>query len=199
MNLQAFLDEFNSILELIAISESGRLGRYTLKNILQLSEGRTRSRLKKLKSEGLIEENAAGAKLSEIGRKTLNEKLNYYKIKKFLSYTGILLGVKKSHYLFQVHIKNIDQNIKFIDLRDEAIRGGAQSTVFIISKGDKLSVPGVYDDVAKNDIETANFIKNTFNVSNGDLIIISSADNKWDALRGALRVVIALNNKIKNI
>jgi predicted transcriptional regulator len=185
-------DDINNLLELIVISESDGIGRYKLKEILEISEGKVRGRLKKLKSDNLITESATGAKLSKKGFLELTEKLNQLGIRKFYFLDQPILELNKLHYLFHITSSNINEKINWLEKRDEAIRGGAESTIFILKSNNKLLIPGVYDDLEEKDPLTFNLINNFFKIRTNELLIISSSQNRWKALKGGLRAIINL-------
>ncbi|MEM2109358.1 MAG: DUF4443 domain-containing protein [Candidatus Odinarchaeota archaeon] len=179
------------VMELIIIKESGRIGRYTLKDALGISEGKTRSMLKKLLNEGLISAGPLGASLTSKGEKELNQKLRELNIKKYLFSPQTILDTSLNHYIFQMVNFQIE-NTKLIQLRDEAIRGGASSAIFILYNQGKLTVPGVYNNLAEVDEKTCLLLKNNFELSEGDLLIAASSKNRWLALKGCLHTIQAL-------
>jgi len=179
------------LMELIVIKEAGQIGRYTLKDALEVSEGKTRSRLKKLLNEGLITEGPLGASLTSKGERELNQKLRKFNIKKYLFSTQTILDTSLNHYIFQIVNFQIE-NMKLIQLRDEAIRGGASSAIFIFYKQGKLTVPGVYNDLAEIDEKTCLLLKDNFDLSEGDLLIAASSKNRWLALKGCLHAIQVL-------
>ncbi|MHA1754475.1 MAG: DUF4443 domain-containing protein [Candidatus Odinarchaeia archaeon] len=193
MTTETNMDDLLNLLELIVINESESIGRYTLKNALGISEGKTRSRLKNLFKEGLIIESPRGAKLSVKGKTLLKDKLKKLNIKKYIFYDKPLFGIDKLHYLFHLSVNGFKRRIPILELRDEAIRGGALSAIIIALNGESLTIPEVYDDICKIDKKSSIFIKNNFKIKNADLLIITSADERWDALRGGLKTILKIN------
>ncbi|WEU39903.1 MAG: DUF4443 domain-containing protein [Candidatus Odinarchaeum yellowstonii] len=179
------------LITLIVIKEAKQIGRYTLKKALELSEGRTRSRLRKLLNDGLIGASPLGAYLTSKGETALSKGFSDLKIKKYIFTEQPFLGLTLNHYIFQIS-KPVIEKRKLLQLRDEAIRGGASTATFIIFDKGRLTVPGVYENLEKEDEKSCTLIKNNFKLEDGDLLIVASSENRWLAVRGGLNAIKAL-------
>ncbi len=176
---------------LIIIKEAKQIGRYTLKDALNISEGRARSKLRKLVNEGLLGTSPTGAYLTSKGEAVLTAGLKDLKIKKYVFSQQLILGLKMNHYIFHI-AKPAIEKIKLLQLRDEAIRGGASTAVFIVFDHGRLTVPGVYDSLEKEDRNAYSLIKNSFELDEGDVLLVSSSENRWLAVRGGLQAINTL-------
>lgn len=192
MNSAKMFSDYLDIMELIAIRESRSIGRYSLKDALGISEGKTRSRLKALLSEGIIKAGPNGASITNKGEIILENELKSKNIKKYIFYAQPILEAGKNNYIFQVG-EALRKPIRWVELRDEAIRGGATSSIFIVEDKGKLAVPGVYPDLEEADKNICSFLKTNFHIGKEDLIIIASSQDRWGGLKGGLRVIYILN------
>ncbi len=187
---------FLDLIALIVIKEAGKIGRYTLKDALELSEGRTRSKLRKLVDDGLIATSPLGVYLTSKGKNLLTVEFNNLKIKKYIFTQQPILGLRLNHYIFQIMTPLIEKR-KMLQLRDEAIRGGASAVIFIIFDKGKLIVPSVYDNLEREDAATCSLIKNNFKLEEGDFLFIASSENRWLAVKGGIQAIRSLIEDLK--
>ncbi|MHA1238350.1 MAG: DUF4443 domain-containing protein [Candidatus Odinarchaeia archaeon] len=190
MNLE---DDVRNLLTLIAIDKNEPVGRYLLKSILDISEGKTRGLLKKLSEKEIIRESKQGASLTEKGRNLLNNLYKKYRIKKIIEQIKVgKLSVGKEDVIINLEDGKID-NVKLVDIRDIAVRFGARGATIVKYTEGKFEVPTVYTDLSIVDVNLVKKFREKFELNPGDLLIISSGDNAWQALKGALAIVIYLS------
>ncbi|MHA1333345.1 MAG: DUF4443 domain-containing protein [Candidatus Odinarchaeia archaeon] len=190
MNLE---DDVRNLLTLIAIDKNEPVGRYLLKSILDISEGKTRGLLKKLSEKEIIRESKQGASLTEKGRNLLNNLYKKYRIKKIIEQIKVgKLSVGKEDVIINLEDGKID-NVKLVDIRDIAVRFGARGATIVKYVDGKFEVPTVYTDLSIVDVNLVKKFREKFELNPGDLLIISSGDNAWQALKGALAIVIYLS------
>lgn len=164
--------------------------------MLDLPEGKTRGRLKKLHDEGLIKETKQGAIITKKGEGVLHKLMSSINI---ASMNIMDVGpLKTGHESTVIHVRGRASEIettKFTHLRDEAVRVGAQGATIIIFGNGKLSVPAVFPDLEMKYQSVARMLLKEFDLAPGDILIVGSALTKWKALEGALAVALALSEK----
>ena len=164
--------------------------------MLDLPEGKTRGRLKKLHDEGLIKETKQGATITKRGERVLRRLLSSINIAAMdIMDVGPL---KTGHESTVIHIRGRASEIetaKYTHLRDEAVRVGAQGATIIIFSNEKLSVPAVFPDLEMKYQSIARMLLKKFDLASGDILVVGSALTKWKALEGALAVALALSEK----
>jgi len=189
-------DKMKRTLELFVIWKEKSVGRYALKDMLDLPEGKTRGRLKKLRDEGLVKETKQGAIITKRGEGALRRLMSSMNIAAMnIMDVGPL---KTGHESAVIHVRGRAseiENIKYTHLRDEAVRVGAQGATIITFSNRKLSVPAVFPDLETKYQSIARMLLKEFNLASGDILIVGSALTKWKALEGALAVAIALSEK----
>lgn len=180
--------ELKNLLLLATLSLQGRTGRYRLKNILNLSEreGVVRMMLNDLKCGGYIDVNKAGCELTEKG-KTLLEK---YRIIAIKDVDLEVLGLR--HRCLAIHIRG-PVTKKIIELRDTAVRAGADGAILICNEEGRLKIPTVYDDLDVKFPEMAGQLREAFNLSTGDILLVGFSEDRWRALEGALAATMKIN------
>jgi len=189
-------DKIKRTLELFVIWKEKSVGRYALKDMLDLPEGKTRGRLKKLHDEGLIKETKQGATITKRGEGELRRLLSSMNI---AAIDIIDVGpLKTGHESTVIHVRGRASEIetaKYTHLRDEAVRVGAQGATIIIFSNGKLSVPAVFPDLEMKYQSIARMLLKKFDLTSGDILVVGSALTKWKALEGALAVALALSEK----
>lgn len=189
-------DKIKRILELFVIWKEKSVGRYALKDMLDLPEGKTRGRLKKLLDEGLIKETKQGAIITKRGEGVLRRLMSSLNI---AAMNFMDVGpLKTGHESAVVHVRgkaNEIENAKYTHLRDEAVRVGAQGATIIIFSNGKLGVPAVFPDLEMEYRSVTRMLLKGFDLTSGDILIVGSASIKWKALEGALAVAMAFSEK----
>lgn len=189
-------DKIKRILELFIIRKERPVGRYALKDMLDLPEGKTRGRLARLRDEELIEETKQGATITEKGERELRRLLSSMSI---AAIDIIDVGaLKTGHESAVIHVCGRAGKIgtaEYTELRDEAVRVGAQGATIIIFGDGKLSVPAVFPDLETEYQSIAKILLEKFDLQPGDVIVVGSALTEWKALEGALAVASALGKK----
>jgi predicted transcriptional regulator len=174
------------LLLLLALRKVGPVGRYRLKEILDLTEheGIVRRMLKDLESKEHISTSKAGSKLTQAGESHLKKTLKDYSIMKIAKLDMQSLGLRNSYC---VHIRDQADKIgSVLKHRDDAVRAGALGAVVVLFKKGKIEVPRVYSDLSSKHQSVANSLIKKFDLLNKDVLIIGFADDEWRALEGAL-------------
>jgi predicted transcriptional regulator len=166
------------------------IGRYTLKDILNLSEGIIRSLLKDLSKKNFLKPTKAGSELTSKGKKFLEKLLISSGIIDVKEFEGLKLISAK--YCFGIHVKLYKKTFSELELRDEAVKKGAKGAITMIFKDNKLIVPSLSNNFIKEYLEDLRNIELSFSLNEGDIIILSFGNDKWRALEGGISAAISL-------
>ena len=162
------------------------VSRAFLSKSLELGEGTIRSILDILKSKGYIESNNIGHYLSKTGIKFAEKIKDNITLKKI---DGIPLFSNKK--IVTIQIKNPAKIVNVVDLRDEAVKNGAEG-VLILKYDKKLRF---YDSDYKENLSE---IEHRLKVSKNDLVIVAYADSYKLAEYGAISAAIRINKDLMN-
>ncbi len=179
------------ILLLFILGSEKQVGRYTLKDMLDLQgrEGIVRSMLETLKSKGFIKSDRRGSALTKIGidyLKTLMADMGIVMVKR-LDFD--CLGVGPEAFGVQVRGFSLSE-LDLLDIRDSAVRGGAKGAILFVFQNKQLSLPSLYDDLSKIDEKLSQRLQKTFDMIDGDMLIIGFDENPWRSLEGALSATL---------
>ena len=183
----SILDIFKSIL---IIGEQNNIGRNALAINLSIGPGAIRTLIKKLQNVGLIDVQKTGISLSPDGiimYKNFKKKIQF---SKEINVGNLSLGTCNYIILIRKTPKILPSSL---DLRDSAIRGGSKGAMFIHFQNNKFLIPNGPINCEKDFPDTIwKKFRSELKPSDGDLIIISGADNIHAAEYGALSSVINL-------
>jgi len=185
--------EIKELLMLLLLKFEGPIGRYSLKEMLGLSEreGVVKSMLSDLHRGGYISSGRPGSRLTVKGEKLLEQRLKAHSIidVKHLSLQPLETGPTS----FIVHLRGrAEAIISGMNERDAAVRAGALGATVLTFKNGMLSVPTVYNNLTSKYPDLAKRIYGSFSLADGDALIVASAENRWRALEGVLAAATAL-------
>jgi len=162
-------------------------GRKQISEELNLGEGTVRTLLKKLSSVRLVESQQKGHSLSEKGievvremSKLFSEPLEVSPLEDFVTYALV--------------VKNPPE-FKSIELRDEAIRFFARGAMILIVQENEIVFPEDRRALKETLPELSEDLKK-LPVENGDLVIVTWANTKADALKSLIHVVLTLKGEL---
>jgi predicted transcriptional regulator len=182
-------NEAHVVKALEIIGAYGTLGRIRLSKELELGEGVTRTLLKHLKKEGLIEGSRYGIMFSEYG-KTLFSNLRS-KITEGIEVPNSPLTV--GPFNIAVLVRNAAHAVRTgVEQRDKAIKVGALGATTLIFSRSKLTMPSCEEDVFKGISSIYNMLVSKLNPKENDAIIIGSGENKTSAEIGAKMAALEL-------
>ncbi|MFQ5758846.1 MAG: DUF4443 domain-containing protein [Candidatus Bathyarchaeia archaeon] len=154
------------------------VGRIRLSKILGLGEGETRTLVRHLRNEGVIEVSRAGIVLSKLGKKILSDLRSKVSEEVEVPDSSLTVGP----YNAAVLTKNVADFVKYgLEQRDAAIKAGAQGATTLIFRNDRLTMPGVSEDVFQNIQPIHNMLIAKLKPEENDVIIIGSAVDKRTA------------------
>lgn len=158
------------------------VGRIKLSKILGLGEGETRTLVKHLKNEGLVEVSRSGIALSKFGEENFLDLRS--KIPGATEVPGSPLTV--GPFNLAVLVRDIGHRVKYgVEQRDAAIKVGALGATTLVFSGDRLTVPGMGEDVFRGAKQIRDALVSELKPKENDVIIIGSANNKLKAELGA--------------
>ena len=192
LEFEMALPEQKEVLFLWAIREEGHLGRYRLVSIVGLTDGVTRGFLTKLARRGYVKTSKyVGCALTAKGKKRLRELLARLRIHEIREIDiGNLSLASKS---MVAHIRGGTRSIRSgIEQRDAAIKAGAIGAITVIFHDDKFLLPPDHFDLSKKNVGLTERFHQEFQLSEGDVLVISSADDRWRAIEGVLGAAATL-------
>ena len=174
------------VLELVA---EGPIGRGKLAKKLGIGEGTIRTIIKRLKDSNLIEISKSGCHLTSFGR-------NFWKKFKEKIPKKIFLGKNEfslAEYNVGVLIRKCAGKVKTgMRQRDAAIMAGAEGATTLVVKDEKLILPGVSDNVAKDYPVAYKQIVELLRPEQDDVVIVGTAETREKAEYGALAAALTL-------
>jgi predicted transcriptional regulator len=158
------------------------IGRNKLADKLNVGDGAIRTIISRLKDAGLILPSKEGCHLTEKGLKVWKQFKEFFPERAEIGKTELTTA----EYNYGFLVKNSGHKVKSgIEQRDAAIMGGARRAIAIVSKGGRLIIESISDDLEKEYLKAANQILKDFKPEDNDVIIIAGADTPLKAKRGA--------------
>ncbi|RLF81249.1 hypothetical protein DRN32_01405 [Thermococci archaeon] len=162
-------------------------GRKQISEELNLGEGTVRTLLKKLSSVRLVESQQKGHSLSEKGVEVVRE------ISKLFS-EPLEVSPLEDFVTYALVVKNPPE-FKSIELRDEAIRFFARGAMILIVQENEIVFPEDRRALKETLPELSEDLKK-LPVENGDLVIVTWANTKADALKSLIHVALTLKGEL---
>lgn len=179
------------MLRAIELIAKKTIGRSTLANELGVGEGAMRTMIKRLKDAGLVTTSKSGCTLTSKGLKLWNEYKTVFRRKVGIGRSELTLA----DYNFAILIKNRGHKVKSgMEQRDAAIMVGAMGATTIMFKRERLIIPSVSDNMARDFPETANRMVRLLQPEENDVIVVGNADSLVKAEYGALAAAWTLVN-----
>ena len=177
------------------IEEFGHVSRELLCEQLELGEGATRTLMKHLKMQNLIESTNAGTKMSKKGNVLFHEFLSSIPYETSLSKCSITLG----KYNYAILVKQMGSNIRSgIEQRDAAIKMGASGATTLLFKDNKFLIPKTDFDALHNEFQLSEQFIENLHPEDGDVIIIGTDDHSEKKAEFAAKtaaLVTIMNNE----
>ncbi len=171
------------------ISVYGAVGRIRLSKELELGEGATRTLLRHLKKERLIDRSRRGIALSEYGKKLFSNLRS--KISEGIEVPNSPLTV--GPYNIAVLVRNAARGVtKGVKQRDTAIKAGALGATTLVFYRNKLTMPSNEEDVFKGIPAIHDMLVSKLGPKENDVIIVGSGESKKLAETGAKMAALEL-------
>jgi predicted transcriptional regulator len=185
-------NEAHVVTALEIIDTNGSVGRIRLSKELGLGEGTTRTLLKHLKNERVIQASRRGISLSEKGKQLFSDLRA--KLSEGMEVPRSRLTVGPSN--IAILVRGSAQAVKSgMEQRDVAIKSGASGATTLIFSNNKLSMPAREDDISASMPSLYNELLNKFKPEENDVIIVGSGENRALAEMGAKMAALKLMRK----
>ena len=172
-------------LKTLHMIQDGPIGRKQLSETLNLGEGVVRTIVKRLIEEDLVSTSRRGMHLTTKGVSLVNNIRNYIFGSEFP-----ITDLTVSQVNYAVLIRNGSAAVRTgLDQRDNALLAGAKGASTLVCKNNRLIMPGV-EKIISEGIQS--IIKQKLNPSEGDAVVIGSADNLLLAEIGAYSAALKL-------
>ncbi len=166
----------------------GTVGRIRLSKELELGEGATRTLLKHLKKEGLIEGSRRGVTFSKQGNRLFSNLRSKISEGTDIPYSPITVGP----FNIAVLVRDTAHRVKRgVEQRDTAIKAGALGATTLIFSNNKLTMPS-NEEAFKDLSPIDNILASKLNPKENDVIIVGSGENKRIAEIGAKMAALKL-------
>jgi hypothetical protein len=170
------------------ISGLGAVGRLRLSRDLDLGEGETRTLVRHLKNEGLIQVSRSGISLSGAGRRLLSSLRAFLSEQVAIPSTPLTVG----RFNVAVRVARMKNSVKYgLEQRDAAIKAGAVGATTLLFTKHGLAMPGTGENVSKSGSAVVAALSK-LSLKEGDVIIIGSAEEKINAELGAKTAALEL-------
>ena len=174
--------EAHVIKTLETIGTRKTVGRIRLSKELGLGEGTVRTLVKHLKKERIIEVSRRGIMLSEYGKELFSKLRSHISEEVEIPPSPLTVGPHNVAVL----VRNMGHTVKYgLEQRDAAIRAGASGATTLVFSRNKLSMPGVKEDILKDVSSIRDILMSKLRPKENDVIIIGSAEDKKTAEFGA--------------
>lgn len=161
------------------------IGRQRLSRELRLGEGTVRTLVKRMKGSGLVDVSRGGMTLTSRGNEILTELEE-----RILTCEFPETSITVSSQNYAVLIKGAAGNVRRgIEQRDAALISGAKGATTLIYDGEQLLMPGTALEL---DNSTTSYILENLKPGKGDVIIIGSSNNLFEAEMGAKSAALKL-------
>ena len=181
--------EAHVIKALEAVGAGKGIGRKKLSEILGLGEGATRTLVRHLRNEGMIEVSRSGIVLSKFGEKVFSDLRSRISEEIEIPRSSLTMG----SFNVAVLIRNAAGSVKYgVIQRDAAIKVGALGATTLVFSRNKLTIPGVSEDVLQKIQPIQDALISKLKPRENDVIIIGSADEKRAAEFGAKTAALEL-------
>ncbi len=182
-------NEAHVVKALEIIGDHGSVGRIRLSKELDLGEGTTRTLLKHLKNEGIIQGSRRGISLSEEGKALFSNLRG--KLSEGVEVPSSRLTV--GPFNVAILVRDSARAVKSgMEQRDVAIKSGASGATTLIFSSNKLSMPTREDDISVSMPSLHNQLVTKFKPKENDVIIVGSGENREIAEIGAKMAAIKL-------
>lgn len=180
---------FHIIKALELIAKEGPIGRGKLSEELKTGEGAIRTLIERLKNAGLIAVSKQGCLLTEKGGKIWGKMQLLFPQKVRLKPNKLTLAACN----VAIRVRGCGDKIRSgLEQRDAALLAGAKGAVTLLFRKEKLVLPAISEDIAKDFPEAFSQITKSLSLEENDVVVIGSAD-AWDkAEYGALAAAWSL-------
>ncbi len=180
---------FHLIKALELIAKSSPIGRGKLSDELGTGEGAIRTVIERLRTADLIVVSKQGCFLTENGKKIWSKMQWLFPQKARLKPNKLAVAACN----VAVRVRGCGDKVRSgLEQRDAALLAGAKGAMTLFFRGERLVLPAISEDVAKDFPDAFRHITEKLQLEENDVIVIGSADT-WDkAEYGALAAAWSL-------
>ena len=179
--------EAHVVMALEDIGNAGTVGRLKLSKDLRLGEGETRTLVRHLQKEGLIEISRAGISLSASGRKLLSGLKEVLSEQVEVPSSPLTVG----RFNVAVQIKGVKSSVRYgLEQRDAAITAGAKGATTLVFTNNRLAMPGTGEVLESGSSIVG--VLSKLSLKEGDVIVIGSAEDRFKAELGVRAAALEL-------
>jgi len=181
--------EVHIVKALETVSAEEAVGRIKLSKTLRLGEGATRTLVKHLRNEGIIEISKSGIILSAFGRELFSILMSKIGGETEVPESSLTVG----SFNVAVLIRDAADVVTYgLEQRDAAIKAGASGATTLVFGHNRLAMPGISEDVFRDIESIHDMLISNLKPKENDVIIIGSADDRLTAEFGAKAAVLEL-------
>ena len=170
------------------ISNVKTVGRLKLSKDLQLGEGETRTLVRHLKKEGLVEVSRSGISLSIAGRKLLSSLRAILSEQVEVPFSPLTVG----RFNVAVQVKGMKKSVRNgLEQRDAAITAGAKGATTLVFTKNRLAMAGAVEALSETSSSVV-AVLSKLSLKEGDVIVIGSADERFKAELGVKTAALEL-------
>jgi len=180
--------EAHVVMALEDISNVKTVGRLKLSKDLQLGEGETRTLVRHLKKEGLVEVSRSGISLSIAGRKLLSSLRAILSEQVEVPFSPLTVG----RFNVAVQVKGMKKSVRNgLEQRDAAITAGAKGATTLVFTKNRLAMAGAVEALSETSSSVV-AVLSKLSLKEGDVIVIGSADERFKAELGVKTAALEL-------
>jgi hypothetical protein len=180
--------EAHVVMALEDISSVGTVGRLKLSKDLQMGEGEARTLVRHLSKEGLVEISKSGISMSVAGRKLLSSLRTILSEQVEIPSSPLTVG----RFNVAVQVKGMRNCIRYgLEQRDAAITAGAKGATTLVFTKNGLALPGTGEALTETGSSII-AVLSKLNLTEGDVIIVGSADEMFKAVLGVKTAALEL-------
>lgn len=178
-------DDHHVYRALFALSDCRRRGRKAIAETINVGEGSVRTIIDYLRDKGLVEVRQTGVTITSDGLRFLRQ-LPIRMAR--LEPTYLSMGERAVAVLVKKAADNVGTGI---EQRDTAKKAGAKGATTVVVKGQRLIVPPDYS-LDRDRPEIVSILRDSFDLRDGDVVIIGTGLDYSQAEDGALAAALEL-------
>lgn len=173
---------------ILLLSSQKYVSRSSFSKELKIGEGASKTLIKHLKESGLVETIKAGTNLTEKGKKVANQFFTAIPNQTHLKKCDTTRG--KYNYAILIKKKFVQNLGNGMEQRDYAILYGASDSLTLIFEKKKFLFAGDKMQCFSKETDVKNYLMEKLNPEEGDVVIITSSDDKFVAEISAINTVL---------
>ncbi len=184
--------ELKKLLVMLLLRGQKPVGRYRLKELLdmQAHEGIVKRILADLTKQGKVKPTRSGSVLTEIGEARVNKFLQEHGIVALEQVDLRKAGIGPESSVIQIRDRKI--TVPVLNLRDKAIRTGAEGALILTYDKGRLGDSSAYVDLSEKHPEIMRILETQLQLREKDVVMVGFASTFTRALTGILSIGLEL-------